>query len=204
MIRGGLRTRFITDSLRLTVVAALHQLGWFDPTIHDTPQGRRAHQPVRYIAHPAPWNEPIEPNSITINPEGLDDEQRGLGGEVEDSLRFYVDILAENDQVGWHITRDVRDIILGRSSALGRTGPVVDVYDFRMATPAAFTTVGVERAFIDRGLVSTHPWMNHWFMVRVDLSDDYYDEYGDAHVTTTWSPEFDPVWRQLQLAEAET
>lgn len=200
MIRGGLRTRFIADSLRLTVVAGVSALGWFDATIYDNPPGSRAHHPLRYITRPLDWSEPVAPNALSISTEDVGDNPRGLGGEVEDTLRLYVDILAEDDQVGWHLTQDVRDIVLGRYDSVGRVGPVVDVYDFRMPTPSPFTSVGVENALVDRGMSENHPWLNHWFMVRVDLVDEYYDEFGDAHVTTSWTADYGPSWQRIQEA----
>lgn len=202
MIRGGLRTRFITDSLRLTIVSALGQLGWFDATVYDNPPGARQHRPLRYISRPVDWNSPIEPNCITITSERTEDEPHGLGGEVDDYLHCYVDVLAENDQVGWHVARDIRDIVLGQMAGVGRPGPVVDVYDFRLATPAPFTTVGVESTVLDRGFSEAHAWMAHWYVLLIDLVDDYYDEHGDTHVTTTWGPAFAPAWSRIQTAEA--
>jgi hypothetical protein len=201
VIRGGLRSRLVTDSLRITVLAGLQTLGWFDPTISDTPPGPRRHRPVRYVARPVNWNEPIEPNCFAVSSEIMEEEEHGLGGEVEDKLHLYIDLYAENDQIGWHLARDIRDLLLGRLPGTGRAGPVIDVYDLRMATPAPFTQVDIDEITIDRVHSEALQYQNHWFVIGVDLLDEYLDEWDGVHVASAWTDRFSPLWAQIQAVE---
>jgi hypothetical protein len=119
VIRGGLRTRLIGDSLRLAVIAGLEVLGWFDPTIYDQPPGLRQHQPLRYVPRPSKWDVPIAPNCLAISTEDILEDEFGLGDEVADSIRCYIDIFGEDDPVSWHLTQDIRDLLIGRIGATG-------------------------------------------------------------------------------------
>lgn len=201
MIRGGLRTRLIGDSTRIAVIAGLQDLGWFDATVYDTPPGARRHHPLRYIARPGDWQTPIAPNAIAISTEDIQDTPIGLGGEVEDQLRIYIDVFAEDDQVGWHLTQDIRDLLFGKMTGLGRDGPVIDVYDLRLATPAPFTQVDIEDILVDRAVNQAREYQNHWFMLRVSLTDDYSDEFNATHIATDWSDDLAPAWDLIQAVE---
>jgi hypothetical protein len=201
VIRGGLRTRLIGDSVRVAVISALSELGWFDATVHDNPPGVRRHRPLRYVPRPIKWDEQVEPNAVALSAEDVRDWEAGLGGEVEDHLRMYVDLFAESDEFGWHLARDVRDILLGKMSGIGRETAAVDVYDLRMATPAAFTQVDVEAILIDRAESESREWRNRWFMVRFDLVDEYHDEHGEFEPITDWTEEFAASWQQVQTIE---
>lgn len=198
MIRGGLRTRLVVDSARLTIIAGLTDLGWFDGTIHDNPPGPRHHQPVQYVPRPKQWDDTVTANSVAISTEDVYDDPLGLGGEVEDTVEVYVDVFAESDPLGWQIAMDVRDVALGKLPEQGRVGPVIDVYDLRQATPVPFTQVEVTDVQVDRADGDARTWRAHWFMVRLRLVDDYADE-GDANLpTTSWAPTFAPAWAQIQ------
>jgi hypothetical protein len=202
VIRGGLRTRFIVDSTRIAVIAALSELGWFEGTVHDSPPGPRRHWPLRYVPKPLKWDDQVEPNAIAISTDDTHSIRRGLGGEVEDSMRIYVDLFVESDELGWHLAQDVRDLLIGKMANIGRDAPAIDIYDLRLATPAAFTQVDVERPFIDRAESESREWRNRWFMVRFELIDEYHDEYGEVDVDPAqWTDEFAPVWHQIQRIE---
>lgn len=201
MIRGGLRTRLIADSVRLTLIAGLTGLGWFDATVHDDPPGVRRHRPVRYMPRPLKWDQFVEPNAIAISTEDTRSEPQGLGGEVLDDIRMYADIFAESDELGWQVAQDIRDLLLGKMPYLGRVAPVIDVYDLRQATPAPFTQLEVVRVFIDRAESESREWRNRWFMVRFDVLDEYYDESGPVDLDAPWQPTFGPVWQQIQQIE---
>lgn len=205
MIRGGLRSRFIMDSTRVAVIAALSELGWFEGTVHDNPPGPRRHWPLRYIAKPLKWDDQVEPNAIAISTDDTHSIRRGLGGEVEDNMRVYVDLFVESDELGWHLAQDVRDLLIGKMANIGRDAPAIDVYDLRLATPAAFTQVDVERPLIDRAESESREWRNRWFMVRFDLIDEYHDEYGGVDIDAAqWTDELSPVWQQIQRIEQES
>lgn len=195
-MRGGLRSRLILDSVRATIVAGLEDLGWFDPTIHDSPPGSRQHQPLRYMTRPEMWDEAIIPNAFAISAERTSDEPQGLGGDVEDRFELYVDLFAQNAEFGWHVAGDIRDILLGKTA--GRTGPVVDVYDFRQATPSPFTQVDIDRVVIDRADSRAREWQRYWFMVRIDIVDDYSDEFDALHATTDWTDNLLSAWTRIQ------
>jgi hypothetical protein len=201
VIRGGLRSRLVLDSVRFAVLSTLQQLGWFDPTVHDTPPGIRQHRPFRYIPRPVEWTEAIEPNAIAISSDTISDDDLAFGGEVEDALDLYVDLFVEDDQVGWHTCYDIRDSILGKSPELGNLGPQIDVYDFRQPTPAPFTVVDLEEIRVDRSQGDAREWQRHWFMVRITVLDDYNDEAFQPAPQTTWTPQDRTNWDRIQEVE---
>lgn len=201
MMRGGLRSRLIADSVRVAVIAGVSALGWFDGTVYDTPPGPRRHRPLNYVPRPASWDDSIYANAIAINADDIYDNASGLGGDVEDTLEMWVDVFAESDQLGWQLAGDIRDLMLGKYPQYGRPGPVIDVYDLRQPTPAAFTQVDVVTAQIDRAEGEARQWQAHWFMVRIDLEDDYADEHASTLTTSDWSDDLDPAWQRIQDIE---
>jgi hypothetical protein len=203
MIRGGLRTRLVLDSFRLAVLSALEQRGWFDPTIWDTPPGQRRHKPFRYISRPVDWVDTIEPNAIAISSEDIGDEPRGFGGEVEDGSEIYIDIFAQDDSLGWEVVFDIRDSLLGKVN--GSVGPQIDVYDFRQATPAPFTTVDIGLVEVDRSQGHTRTWQRYWYMIHVNVLDEYDDEFAEPSVSTAsslWTTTDRALLDRIQQAES--
>lgn len=197
-LRGGLRARLVLDSARVMVIACLDRLGWFAPTVHDNPPGSRRHFPVRYVSRPAHWDVPVEPNSFAVSSEDHRDDDLGLGDEPEDTTRCYVDIYAQDDQLGLHLAFDVRDILAGKLPSIGRDVSRLDVYDLRQATPSPFTTVDIEAVRVDRAVPGTEPWQQHWFMVRFDLVDEYLDELTTETWLNQWAEDFAPAWARVQ------
>jgi len=192
-ISGGLRARFIQDSIRVQIIGALMDLGWF----YD---GRR-HAPIRYRAKPADWDETVESNTLSITLEDFSDSPSEIGDGTTDDLRtFWVDLFAENDSVGHHLIGDIRDIVAGRFPSIGRTGPVFDIYDLRQATPASFVQVDVERVMSDRVEKQPRPWQQFWHFVRFDILDDHSDEYDGATVEniTEWTSDLADAYDLVQ------
>lgn len=210
MIRGGLRSRLVIDSVRFAVISTLQQLGWFDPTIYDNPPGVRRHQPFRYISRPVDWSEDILPNAIAISAEDISDDDLGLGGEVEDRIELYVDLFAQDDALGWQVIYDLRDSLLGKNPELGTLGPQIDVYDFRQPTPAPFTTVDVDTVRVDRSQNEARQWQRHWFMLRIIVEDDYDDEqtprfglhrFAHSRRSSTWDATDAAAWDRISDVE---
>jgi hypothetical protein len=207
MIRGGLRSRMVLDSVRFGVLTRLQAGGWFDATVHDTPPGIRRHQPFRYIARPADWVDDIRPNAIAITPEDMADESRGFGGEVQDLNEIYIDLFAEDDSLGWEVAYDLRDSLLGKS--VGAIGPQLDVYDFRQPTPAPFTSVDLDLVEVDRSQGEARTWQRHWFMIHIVVIDEYGDEVPELNplATTTavpWTAVERECWDRIQEVEQPT
>lgn len=203
-MRGGLRSRLIADSVRLVILAGLGGLGWFDGTVYDSPPGPRRHRPLRYVPRPLNWDDSLYANAIAISTDDIYDNPLGLGGDVEDTSEMWVDVFAESDQLGWQLAMDTRDVVLAKFPDLGRTAPVIDVYDLRQATPSPFTQVDVADVQVERAEGEARQWQAHWFMVRVDLEDDYSDEAGSVHSTTDWSDDYAGAWERIQAIELTT
>jgi hypothetical protein len=203
VIRGGLRTRLVLDSVRFAVITALQQEGWFDPTVYDTPPGERRHRPFRYITRPVDWAQNIQPNAIAISPEDLADEPLAFGGEVEDAMELYIDVFAQDDSLGWQASYDIRDSLLGKTK--NAVGPQIDIYDFRQPSPAPFTTVDVDLIEVDQSQGEARIWQRYWFMLHLIVLDDYADEFPSAPTTPAsqaWTDTDLQIWQQIQEAEA--
>ena len=200
-MRGGLRTRLVLDSVRLTIVAGLTARGWFNGTIYDTPPGPRRHRTLEYIPRPKHWDDPIAPNALAISLEEIGDNPLGLGGEVEDEIAMYCDIFAESDALGWDLAGDIHGILLGKFPEIGRFQPAVDVYDLRQPTPSPMFQVEVSRVIIDRAEGSVQEYKAHWFMVRLHVLDAYDDEFNAAHTVSDWTDDLAPTWALIQQIE---
>jgi hypothetical protein len=203
MIRGGLRSRLIIDSVRFAVISTLQQRGWFDPTIFDSPPGVRRHQPLSYISRPVEWSKPVTSNSVAITAEDIYDEPIGFGrDEVEDRFEIYVDVFAQDDPLGWQVAYDIRDSLMGKNPELGSLGPQIDVYDFRQPTPAPFTTVDIAEIRVDRSEGEAREWHRHWFMVYFAVEDDYSDEYtNEFSQPSPWTATQQNAWAYIQEVE---
>lgn len=166
---GGLRSRMIADSLSNMIEDGLRDLGWLDAD--------RNHKPLRKADRPRTWDQPIEVNSLVISLEDQDDTPGEMGSNYTvDSWTVYIDFYAESDPLGLQVQGDIRDILRGKIPSIGRTDSILDVYDYRMATPTVFTTCQIDNVLADRARDFPNAWQAHWFVVRCDLEDDFMDE----------------------------
>ena len=191
-VDGGLRTRYISDSTRVTIIAALHQLGWFET-------GRR-HQPLNFAPKPEEWQEEIVTNTFSITLEDQHDQESELGGVmIDDFHAVFFDFYAENGSLGRHLAWDVHDIVMGQMPSVGRHSPMIDVFDLQQATPSIIHRLDVERASVMRVDGFPRPWQRFWWSVRFDLLDDHGDsedeieDFGDI-----WDDSFQFAWTTVQ------
>lgn len=193
-IVGGLRTRFISDSVRIAIVAALSGLGWFDAD--------REHLPLRFSPKPADWDDNVRWNTFSITAEGRDEYPSELGGRVvDDTTTFFVDFYAESHAVGQHFASDVAAIVAGRMPEVGRRDDVFDIYDLRLVNPVPFLQVIVERCAQDRAILTPRPWQQFWYYVRFDILDDHADEYGESTgVLSGWNAPFSAARAMIRTA----
>ena len=166
---GGLRARLVHDSVFNMLRDALTALGWFAPSA--------THTPITFISEPLDPNVEVPLNTIAIadaDDRGDDIEMGSLLQELR--WQIFVDFFAENDAIGLHLIRDVKDVLEGRMPSIGRTGPFVNVYDYTLATPAVLFAVDIEDVFTDKGRDFPQPWLRNWRSCGFTVVDTYADE----------------------------
>lgn len=168
-IVGGLRARLIRDSIYHCIYEALANLGWFDTG--------RQHRAIVFTGTIVDQATEIPLNTIGLSDEDLIESDFELGSTgVETRWTYYVDFFAEDDVIGKHLIHDVRDIVGGRMSSIGRADASIEIFNYTEATPSVFTVVDIENAIVDRAVDFPKAWLKHWYTCRFDVVDHYYDE----------------------------
>lgn len=166
---GGLRLRLIQDNLINMIQDSLESLGWFD-------DGRQ-HMPVEVVEEVPDWDEPILPNKIAVMLESIDDIEAELGSNMtEERHNCFIDVYAEDDAVGMHLSNDLRDILRGKMPSIDRGWSHFAVFDLTEATPSELFKCQFEDVRWDRGRNFSEAWLKHWFVVACDVVDRYGDE----------------------------
>lgn len=160
---GGLRSRFLFDSVYDQIDAGIDALGWYDFT---------RIEPVSFIPEPPDDSDEVQLNTIALSEGDTFDREGELGSHLTRSeYVFYLDIYAESGPIGRMIAHDLRDLIMGRHG--GRQHPVFTIYDLSVATPFSIGYAEVDRVNVSREPAPTKPWQKFWYIVRFDLSDSY-------------------------------
>lgn len=166
-VEGGTRDRLVAHSVHYLVRSILDDRGWFDPGRH--------HTPVTLIDRDPGDNPSEQPADNTV---AVFDQTRSQGDPVElgsgltyDSLLHWADVFAANDSVGRDISGDILAGLEGKLTAIGRTRPILVVYDFRLATPAELFTCDIVDLGRDQGHDDTRPWRRHWWSVHFTIED---------------------------------
>ena len=171
-IVGGLRDRLITENIRIMLVDALTNLGWFDSNT------QLRSMPLQVRTEPVPPDEEAKPNIIAISSEDIIDTEAEMGSNLSDFTYTYaIDIYAERASTGKHLAGDVRSILQGRFPSIGRTEPHVEIYDLSMATPMHVFTVDLENIMSGRQRHFAKGYEKFWWTVMFDVKDEYGDEY---------------------------
>lgn len=168
MITGGRRARYLHDSLIHLVRSGLTEQGWFDPG--------RSHTPIKFLHEPVPWDEPVEPNTLTLGPTNRESRYPEVGSILTtDTVAISIDFYAANDTIGVHVTNDIRDILRGRLGTASHLG-AVPIYDFNQATPPVIGHATVIDANAGRPPVRLgQEYTRHWHVVDAFVEDTYYD-----------------------------
>lgn len=165
VVVGGLRQRLIHDSVFNEIKNSLSVLGWFD--------SGRQHKSINIQPGAVDFDEKITPNMIVVSTESDEDSEVELGSElIENRSIYYVDVLAENDAIGQHLSGDIRAILRGRFPDIGRARPVIQVYDYRVSPSPELFYVDIENVTVDRARVYRQPWHQFWFMIKFDVVDN--------------------------------
>lgn len=167
MIAGGLRDRLLKDSFYAHVEQALNTLGWLDPG--------RAHRPINLIPAPERWDVPIAPNTVIVDFAATDTTEVEVGSHFTSDLHIgYVEIYAENDSLGHHLSNDIRDWLRGRLQATP-VGVTFPIFDYRAgSTPPVIGYMDIDDIRTLRNVTVTNEvWLRHWYRVRCEIRDTY-------------------------------
>lgn len=167
MIVGGLRDRLLKDSFYGHVEQALNTLGWLDPG--------RSHRPINLIQKPEHWDVPVAPNTVTVDFTAIETGEVEVGSRLTNDVHTgYVEIYAENDSLGHHLSNDIRDWLRGRlqTNPVGVTFPI---FDYRQgSTPPVIGYMDIDGISALRNVAATNEqWLRHWFRVRCEITDTY-------------------------------
>lgn len=167
---GGVRERFIKDSVFEYLKGKLATLGWFS-------DGRQ-HAPVRFTDEAVDIRQLVEPNTLTLSAENNLAEDVELGGLLtEFTWTMYVDFYAESEAVGLHLIGDVAAILRGQMSSIGASRAYVPVFDYFQATPVdPIFFVSVEKVRTDKAHDFPHMQLRHWHACSFDIIDAYGDD----------------------------
>jgi hypothetical protein len=167
MIVGGLRDRLLKDSFYAIVEQALNALGWLDPG--------RAHRPIRLLPKPEHWDVPIAPNAVAVDFTESATGEWEVGSRLSSDVHIgYVEIYAESDSLGTHLSNDIRDWLRGRLQP-GLVGIHFPIFDYRQGTtPPVIGHMDIDAVSALRNTaVSNEVWLRHWFRVRCEIRDTY-------------------------------
>jgi len=168
---GGLRARLIWDSLYEMLHDALDDLGWFD--------AGRQHSSINMISQPVSETIEIPLNTLTVVGEDITSEEIELGSLLsEHPWTFWVDFYAEDDVIGLHLIRDVKDILEGRMASISRGSPTLSVLDYTANTPSQIFVCDIENVEINRGRHTSAGVERAWYGCAFDVVDTYGGEDG--------------------------
>jgi hypothetical protein len=129
------------------------------------------------VAEPYPMDVEVPLNTLALSDEDISGDDIELGSNLaEQTWAFYVDFYAENDPIGLHLIRDVKDLLEGRMPSISRTAPILPVLDYTLATPVSVFTCQIESVKVSKAHDFPHPWLQHWYSCSFDIVDTYGDE----------------------------
>jgi hypothetical protein len=166
-IVGGLRTRLVFDSTFNMIEDSLTSLGWFD--------AGRQHLPLTFISEPVREEDEVQLNTLVLTAEDGRSVPLEMGSNLSEHNRtFYVDFYAESNSLGEDLIFDVRDILEGRMTSIGRVAPTIPIYDYRTTPdPPLINTAHIEFVSVDRGVQYVKPWQRNWWSIIFLITDTY-------------------------------
>lgn len=166
---GGLRLRLIKDSFHYMVDKGLQDLGVYDATIFKTK--------VKLLNEQLDSSKAIPLNTIGISTEDIDTNPAELGSNMDRyGWEVYVDIFAESEAAGVHLMGDVMGIIQGKFASIGRTSPVLPVYDFTQPSKPEIFYCEIENVDSGRVAEGDKSFNKYWWVVGCTIEDNHSGE----------------------------
>ena len=176
MAEGGLRDRFIIDSFREMVRAALDDLSWFNLPKSEGGDRKFKHRvslvgdaagEADYELDPA---QPVEPNKIGIMFGQRVTEDAECGSDLSvHRWTVFIDIFAESNVLGRHLQGDIEAIVRGRLEGTSRDGQdAFPVHDWEDEDHPVLFWCDIESIQTDNPPSAAG---NNWFTVEFDVVD---------------------------------
>lgn len=174
-VEGGQLDRFAEHAVTERIRDGLLDLGWVlrDPHTGALSGAAPEHYvPITLTAGPIDADKTIEKNTLVVEFETTDavSWEVGQDDEIEDAHVGYADLYAQDVSVGRHIAGDVRGILRGRMPSIGLTSPVVDIYNYNMATPEMLCYGLLSGVRLERAQAFSRPWRSGFFSVQFVLT----------------------------------
>lgn len=169
MIVGGLRRRMIKENLYLMLKQSLTDLGWFNSSLVE--------YPLELLTEPVSNPQEIKPNKVAISAEELSSMEWELGSNLDEYMwDIYLDIFAEDESTGLHLSGDIYDILRGKMASIGRTGPTLEVYSLLDDAQPYLFTCELRNIDVSRVREWTKDYSQYWWVVGMSVIDYYYGE----------------------------
>lgn len=169
MYTGGLRHRLIKDSLSAMVKASLDDLGWFNDTSWFTK--------VNYVDSSIDPADNVPVNTVALTTEDFHTTEAELGSDLE-QVRWecFVDIYAEDEATGLHLSGDILDILKGKMPNIGRIGSGFNVLDYTQDPSPFIFRCDIEEVTKARVREWEKPHEKFWYVVGGWIIDYYGSE----------------------------
>ena len=162
-VRGGKKRRYIKDNLYFEIQKGLEFFGWFDLDSSRT---------LQIIPAALDPDEEIIPNVVSISAEDFSDENIELGSELaESSWDIYIDVYAENEDIGIEITFDIVDTLRGKVPEIGRTSRVLDVYNPEVDADEYLFSCDITHIEVGRSRETSKPHLRYYWIILCTLEE---------------------------------
>lgn len=170
-IVGGLRRRLIKDNFYSMIYNSMDQLNWFSENL--------SNKPVELISEQLDAEKEIKPNKVSISAEDLNNKALEMGSTLDEySWDIYLDIFAEDESVGIHLSGDIYDILGGKFNSIGRFDSKLDVYNLAVDGEPYLFTCEIDNIEVARVREWNKPFNKYWWVIGCTIVDSYYGDGG--------------------------
>jgi len=156
MADGGLRDRFLTESVFEHVNGELTAKNWFALDA--------VHTPVTVVYSFPDDTDPVQTNTLAMSPGNADTEYIEMGSlAFAKGIILFFDFYAENDPIGQQLVGDIEHFLM--------KNPSLDVYDYENAKAVLFQANVIDVS-VRRPTRVTQPWQKHWITLSVEIEDE--------------------------------
>ena len=172
-IVGGLRRRLIKDNFYYMVYNSMDQLNWFNT------DAWKSNSPVELLPEQLDPSKEIQPNKVSISAEELNIRAWEMGSTLDEyAWDIYIDIFAEDESVGIHLSGDIYDILVGKFGSIGRSDDKLDVYNLAIDGEPFLFTCELKNIETARVREWNKPFNKYWWVIGCTVVDYYYGDGG--------------------------